>query len=100
MPPRRVRVCEGGENANKHGGDAMTWLDLTRNWAKSYALLRETFPNLEQSAMPFVKQDQSRFENYLAATHNMTLEEAQAAFDDFLAGAVPTDKENAHAAAS
>lgn len=63
----------------------MTWLDLTRNWATSYAMLRETFPNLEQSAMPFVKQDQSRFENYLAATHNLTLEEAQDAFDDFLA---------------
>lgn len=62
----------------------MTWLDLTRNWASSYALLQATFPNLEKSAMPFLKQDQNRFENYLAATHDLTLEEARDAFDAFL----------------
>jgi hypothetical protein len=62
----------------------MTWLDLTRNWAQSYSLLQSAFPNLEKSAMPFLKQDQNRFENYLAATHDLTLEEARAAFDEFL----------------
>lgn len=62
----------------------MTWLDITRDWAKSYALLQSRFPNLEKSAMPFLKQDQNRFENYLAATHDLTLDEARDAFDAFL----------------
>ncbi len=63
----------------------MTWLDLTRNWAHSYALLQDKFPKLEQSAMPFLKQDQSRFESYLAAMHDMTLEDARSALDAYLA---------------
>lgn len=62
----------------------MTWLDLTRNWAQSYTLLQNRFPHLEKSAMPFLKQDQSRFESYLAAMHEMTLDEARSAFDSFL----------------
>jgi hypothetical protein len=62
----------------------MTWLDLTRNWAVSYGLLQEHFPNLEKSAMPFVKQDQGRFENYLAATHDLTIQEARDALDTVL----------------
>jgi hypothetical protein len=63
----------------------MKWTDLTRNWADSYVELRDTFPQLEKSAMPFLKGDQDRFESYLAATHDMTLEEARTAFDAFLA---------------
>lgn len=62
----------------------MTWLDLTRDWATSYAMLQSKFPNLEKSAMPFLKQDQNRFENYLAATHDLSLDEARSAFDSFL----------------
>ena len=65
-------------------GNRMTWLDLTENWSRSYALLRAKFPKLEQSAMPFLKQDQSRFESYLAATHDLTLDEARNSFDTFL----------------
>ncbi|WP_415920673.1 hypothetical protein [Tateyamaria sp. SN6-1] len=34
--------------------------------------------------MPFLKADQDRFESYLAATHDMSLKEARAAFDAFL----------------
>ena len=62
----------------------MNWNDLTRNWAENYRALRKTFPKLEQSAMPFLKADQDRFESYLAATHDMSLKEAQDAFDAFL----------------
>lgn len=62
----------------------MNWNDLTRNWAVNYRALRQEFPNLEQSAMPFLKADQDRFESYLAATHDMSLKEAQDAFDAFL----------------
>ncbi len=62
----------------------MNWTDLTRNWRDSYEALQAEFPNLEQSAMPFLKGDQDRFESYLAATHDMTLEEAQSALDAFL----------------
>ena len=63
----------------------MTWLDLTRNWAQSYRVLCAEFPNLEQSAMPFLKQDQTRFEMYLAAQHGWSLDDARAKFDAFLA---------------
>ena len=62
----------------------MNWNDLTRNWAENYRALRKAFPKLEQSAMPFLKADQDRFESYLAATHDMSLKEAQDAFDTFL----------------
>ncbi|WP_299686765.1 hypothetical protein [uncultured Tateyamaria sp.] len=62
----------------------MSWSDLTRDWASSYSALRNEFPHLEPSAMPFLKADQDRFESYLAATHDMSLKEARAAFDAFL----------------
>ena len=62
----------------------MNWNDLTRNWADNYRALRQEFPKLEPSAMPFLKADQDRFESYLAATHDMSLKEAQDAFDAFL----------------
>lgn len=68
----------------------MTWTDLTQNWAASYSALCKEFPNLEPSAMPFLKGDQERFESYLAATHDMTLKEAQAAFDSYLMRHVKT----------
>ncbi|WP_415402780.1 hypothetical protein [Tateyamaria sp. SN3-11] len=63
----------------------MTWNDLTQNWAESYRALCIEFPGLEPSAMPFLKADQDRFESYLAATHDMSLKEAQNAFDAYLA---------------
>lgn len=66
-----------------YGAD-MNWFDLTRNWSDGYAALCHEFPKLEQSAMPFLKSDQDRFESYLAATHDMTLEDARNAFDAFL----------------
>ena len=62
----------------------MSWSDLTRDWASSYSALRREFPHLEPSAMPFLKADQDRFESYLAATHDMSLKEARAAFDAYL----------------
>jgi hypothetical protein len=62
----------------------MNWNDLTRNWAASYNALRQEFPGLEPNAMPFLKGDQGRFESYLAATHDMSLLEAQEAFDEYL----------------
>ncbi|WP_299042101.1 hypothetical protein [uncultured Tateyamaria sp.] len=62
----------------------MNWNDLTRNWAENYRALCKVFPKLEPSAMPFLKADQDRFESYLAATHDMSLKEAQDAFDDFM----------------
>lgn len=65
-------------------GVCMTWNDLTQNWADSYRALCEEFPYLEPSAMPFLKGDQDRFESYLAATHDMSLKEAQDAFDAYL----------------
>ncbi len=63
----------------------MNWTDLTQNWAENYGVLRNEFPKLEKSAMPFLKGDQDRFESYLAATHDMTLDEARTAFDAILA---------------
>ncbi|MEP3639551.1 MAG: hypothetical protein ABJM43_01765 [Paracoccaceae bacterium] len=62
----------------------MNWFDLTQNWAASFDRLIIAFPKLERSAMPFLKQDQMRFEQYLAATHEMTLKEARDALDSFM----------------
>lgn len=78
---KRVRT---GASEKDLTGVCMTWSDLTQNWAASYRALCTEFPKLEPSAMPFLKADQDRFENYLAATHDMTLKEAQIAFDAFL----------------
>ncbi len=76
-----AHACQGGPIKT---GDTMNWSDLTRDWADSYRALRSEFPHLEPSAMPFLKGDQCRFESYLAATHDMSLKEAQEAFDAFL----------------
>lgn len=65
-------------------GVHMKWNDLTQNWAANYAALQIEFPRLEPCAMPFLKADQDRFESYLAATHDMTLKEAQDALDAYL----------------
>jgi len=46
--------------------------------------------------MPFLKQDQTRFENYLAATHGLSLEEARDAFDAFLADMPDAELSIAH----
>jgi hypothetical protein len=62
----------------------MNWNDLTQNWAESYRALCKEFPGLEPSAMPFLKADKGRFESYLAATNDMSLQEAQDAFDTYL----------------
>ncbi|MCR9126502.1 MAG: hypothetical protein NXH82_10280 [Rhodobacteraceae bacterium] len=62
----------------------MTWADLTQNWAIWFARIKQRFPNLEDSAMPFLKQDRQRFECYLAETHQLTLTEAREEFEEFL----------------
>ncbi|TNF63694.1 MAG: hypothetical protein EP307_04645 [Rhodobacteraceae bacterium] len=62
----------------------MTWSDLTGNWGAWFARIKTRFPNLDDGAMPFLKQDRDRFEAYLAQTHDLTLEEAREEFEDFL----------------
>lgn len=62
----------------------MTWSDLTLNWALWFKRIQTRFPHLDESAMPFLKQDRDRFEAYLADTHNLTLHEAREEFEDFL----------------
>lgn len=62
----------------------MTWSDLTQNWGEWIARFKKRFPNLDDAAMPFAKVDRSRFEAYLAHTHDMTLSEAREELSDFL----------------
>lgn len=62
----------------------MTWADLTRNWSYWFKRLKSQFPNLEDSAMPFLKQDRTRFELYLAERHQMSIEKAREELEDFL----------------
>lgn len=76
-------------------GVRMNWNDLTQNWAANYRALCAEFPHLEPSAMPFLKADQDRFESYLAATHDMSLKDAQAAFDAYLTRRRATERHTA-----
>lgn len=62
----------------------MTWNDMTGNWGHWFRRMQARFPHLEDSAMPFLKQDRGRFEAYLAQTHDLTLNEARAELEDFL----------------
>ena len=62
----------------------MTWSDLIKNWSLSFSRIQERCPNLDDSAMPFVKSDRARFEAYLADRHDLTLSEAREELDDFL----------------
>lgn len=62
----------------------MTWAELTANWAHWFKRIKTRFPHLDDSAMPFLKQDRGRFEAYLADRHNLTLDEAREEFEDFL----------------
>ncbi len=62
----------------------MTWSDLTRNWSYWFARLKAEFPGLEDSAMPFLKQDRTRFELYLAERQQISIERAREELEDFL----------------
>lgn len=62
----------------------MNWSELTQDWASAYVRAKKRFPNLEDSAMPFLKLDRGRFEAYLAERHQLTLSEAREEFEDFL----------------
>ena len=62
----------------------MTWSDLTRNWGDWFKRMQTRFPHLDDSAMPFLKQDRGRFEAYLAQTHDLTIDEAREELEDFL----------------
>ena len=62
----------------------MTWSDLTQNWALWFERLKARFPYLEDSAMPFLKQDHGRFVAYIAERHHLTMDEAREEFADFL----------------
>jgi hypothetical protein len=46
--------------------------------------MKTRFPDLEDSSMPFLKQDRDRFEAYLAHTHDLTVSEAREEFQAFL----------------
>lgn len=63
---------------------AMTWSDVTQNWADVFNRLKNRFPNLDDGAMPFAKTDRERFEAYLAHTHDMTVSEAREELNDVL----------------
>lgn len=71
-------------NKNRECSTDMDWSDLTRNWAHAFDRMKTRFPNLDDASMPFLKLDRSRFEAYLAETHQMTLREAREEFQDFL----------------
>lgn len=62
----------------------MKWTDLTADWALWFSKMQLRFPHLEDSAMPFVKQDRIRFEAYLAGVHNLSLHEAHEEIEDFM----------------
>ncbi|MCB1310390.1 MAG: hypothetical protein KDK29_00210 [Sedimentitalea sp.] len=62
----------------------MTWSDVTADWGRWFQHMKTRFPNLDDSAMPFLKQDRGRFEAYLADTHHLSLIEAREEFEDFL----------------
>ena len=48
----------------------MTWSDLAQNWGMWFGRMQSRFPNLDDSAMPFLKHDRDRFEAYLAETED------------------------------
>lgn len=62
----------------------MMWTDLTADWGLWFSKMQSRFPHLEDSAMPFVKQDRTRFEAYLAGVHNLSMEEAREEIEDFM----------------
>lgn len=62
----------------------LTWSDLTKDWNNGFHKLQSRFPHLEEQAMAFAKQERSRFEPYLAISHDLTLTEAREEMTDFL----------------
>jgi hypothetical protein len=65
-------------------GKDMTWSDMAMNWGEWFGRFKTRFPNLDDSAMPFVKGDRARFEAYVASTHDLTLTEAREELNDFI----------------
>ncbi len=60
----------------------MTWETLISNWNAAQAMAR--FPWLEEDAMRFVHQDQEKFAQHLAASHDLTLAEAMDEIENWL----------------
>lgn len=63
----------------------LTWTDMTENWGYWSKQLQDAYPHLDGSALAFAKNDRTRFEGYLAQTHNLTLAEARDSLLSFMA---------------
>ena len=62
----------------------MTWMDVTRNWNTYLRALAQWFPHVDTAALGAIKGETGKRDHMLAKSHDLTIDEAREALDDFL----------------
>lgn len=62
----------------------MAWKQLFENWAEALPKITALFPHVDAVALQRFRGNRSLFVAYLAATHELTLQEADDSVDDML----------------
>jgi len=62
----------------------MAWKQLFENWAHALPRIVALYPHVDPVALQRFRGNRSLFVAYLAATHDLTLREAEEAVEDML----------------
>ncbi|SIN91708.1 hypothetical protein [Vannielia litorea] len=62
----------------------MAWKQLFENWADALPKITALYPHVDAVALQRFRGNRSLFVAYLAATHDLTLREAEEGVDDML----------------
>lgn len=78
----------------------MAWKQLFENWADALPKITSLYPHVDAVALQRFRGNRALFVAYIAATHDLTLREAEEAVDDMLFrfGAPPRAPERSKAA--
>jgi hypothetical protein len=62
----------------------MDWHELSANWDTMVTRLQTRFPRIDRSRLSDPPRDSRALTNHLADVHELSVEEARAALDDFM----------------
>ena len=62
----------------------MAWKQLFENWADALPKIMDLYPHVDAVALQRFRGNRSLFVAYLAATHDLTLTEAEEGVEDML----------------
>ena len=71
----------------------MNWSEITNDWPTWAERMRQVYPYLEARRMRHAPENRHEFEEHLAATHNLSLDEAHEEVEDFLVFRAPLQEQ-------